>query len=80
MNGTEKSFASQYGQDLFVWHNLFAHRRGMAGGGATIDGDWRETSGNARTDASGPRQGDEPAGVIIDQSDPADDANGGGRL
>lgn len=53
---------------------------GMAGGGATIDGDWRETSGNARTDASGPRQGDEPAGVIIDQSDPADDANGGGRL
>jgi FkbM family methyltransferase len=26
MNGTEKAFASQYGQDLFVWQNLFAHR------------------------------------------------------
>ncbi len=37
--------------------------------GETIDGSWHETTGAARSDTPGRGGVDEPAGVIIDQSD-----------
>ncbi|GAB5349472.1 hypothetical protein [Alteriqipengyuania sp. 357] len=46
----------------------------MGGGGSTIDGQWRDATGDARTDPPGRAPDDEPAGVIIDQRDPDGDS------
>ena len=46
----------------------------MGGGGATIDGHWRESGSQPHSGTPGAAPGDEPAGVIIDQRAPDDDS------